>query len=106
MIINMIVLRILGVATWLMDRRQNAKKLKPVSVCESCSYSHIQYSTKGRRTTSCTYGGRVRPIKVDVLYCTDYNSKTAEVRESRIGYVLAKSLADPKAAAVAVQSEK
>jgi hypothetical protein len=42
---------------------------------------------EARRAISCTYGGGVRPMKLDVLYCTDYRARDAPLRPSVIGFV-------------------
>jgi hypothetical protein len=35
---------------------------------------------------SCTFGGGVRPLKIDVLYCNDYQSRCVPARAA-IGFV-------------------
>jgi hypothetical protein len=40
-----------------------------------------------KRAISCTYGGAARPMKLDVLYCTDYQSRNRPVRPRAIGFV-------------------
>lgn len=60
---------------------------KSVSLCGDCLYAHVQYATNGQRAISCTFGGAVRPMKLDVLYCTDYRNRNLPVRASAIGFV-------------------
>jgi hypothetical protein len=65
-------------------RRKRAQKPKPL--CTECAFSHIQFGACGRRAVSCTFGGGVRPLKLDVLYCTDYRPRVAPARAA-LGFV-------------------
>jgi hypothetical protein len=47
----------------------------------------VQYGANARRAISCTYGGGVRPMKLDVLYCTDYQDRNLPTRTRVIGFV-------------------
>jgi hypothetical protein len=47
----------------------------------------MQYGTNARRAISCAYAGTLRPIKLDVLYCTDYQARNLPVRHRVIGFV-------------------
>jgi hypothetical protein len=60
---------------------------KSVPLCGDCLHSHVQYAANGQRAISCTFGGAVRPMKLDVLYCTDYRNRNLPVRASAIGFV-------------------
>jgi hypothetical protein len=60
---------------------------KSQSVCADCFYAHVQYTTNGRRAISCSYGGALRPVKLDVLYCTDYRERNAPSRGGVVGFV-------------------
>ena len=60
---------------------------KPEPLCADCFYAHVQYGANARRTISCTYGGYVRPMKLDVLYCTDYRARNLPLRAGVIGFV-------------------
>jgi hypothetical protein len=60
---------------------------KPVPLCADCLHAHMQYATNARHVISCTYGGAVRPMKLDVLYCTDYRNRDLPLRASAIGFV-------------------
>jgi hypothetical protein len=64
--------------------RRNAR---PKPICADCFYAHVQYGAKARRAISCTYGGFVRPMKLEVLYCTDYRERTLPFRNGAIGFV-------------------
>ena len=56
-------------------------------------FAHMQYAANGKRATSCTFGGVVRPMTLDVMYCTDYRDRYAPVRFVTVGFapVLAES---------------
>ena len=60
---------------------------EPQPLCADCSYAHVQYAANARRAISCTYGGAVRPMKLDVLYCTDYRARTLPFRSGVVGFV-------------------
>ena len=40
------------------------------------------------RAISCTYGGGVRPIALDVLYCSDYVNRYAVLPARTVGFTL------------------
>jgi hypothetical protein len=67
-----------------------APTVKPKPLCVECSYAHVQYGAKGQRAVSCTYGGMVRPVTLDVLYCTDYCNRNIQIRTAKIGFALRK----------------
>jgi len=60
---------------------------KPAPLCADCVFAHVQYGGNARRAISCTYGGGVRPMKLDVLYCTDYQGRNLPTRTRVIGFV-------------------
>jgi hypothetical protein len=60
---------------------------KPQPLCADCFYAHVQYAANARRAISCSYGGAVHPMKLDVLYCTDYRDRNLPVRAGVIGFV-------------------
>ena len=64
-----------------------AREAKPQPLCAECSFAHMQFGANGRRTISCTYGGGLRLMKLDVLYCSDYRSRDLPPRKSAIGFV-------------------
>ena len=63
------------------------REVKPQQLCVDCFHAHVQYAANGRREVSCGYGGAVRPMKLDVLYCTGYCARNAPARERVIGFV-------------------
>ena len=60
---------------------------KPEPLCVGCLHAHVQYAANARRSISCTYGGAVRLVKLDVLYCTDYETRNAPARTRVVGFV-------------------
>jgi len=62
------------------------RKTKPAPLCADCFFAHMQYAN-ARRAISCTYGGVVRPMKLNVLYCTDYRARDLPLRAGVIGFV-------------------
>jgi len=66
---------------------RKARKVKPQPLCADCSYAHVQYAANGRRAISCTYGGAMRPMKLDVLYCTGYRARNLPLRTGAIGFL-------------------
>ena len=65
-------------------RKIRSPKLQPL--CADCFYAHVQYTTNSRHAISCTYSGAVRPMKLDVLYCTDYRERNVP-RPVAVGFV-------------------
>jgi len=59
----------------------------PSHCCVGCLRAHVQYAANARRAISCAYGGAVRPMKLDVLYCTDYQTRNASARSRVVGFV-------------------
>jgi len=66
---------------------RRTRDTKPQPLCADCVFAHVQYSANGRRAISCTYGGTVRNVTLDVLYCTDYRDRNAPPRQARVGFV-------------------
>lgn len=63
------------------------REAEPAALCADCAFAHIQYGANARRAISCTYGGGVRPMKLDVLYCTDYQGRNLPTRTRVVGFV-------------------
>lgn len=55
-------------------------------LCAGCAFVHMQYGAAGRNAVFCTFGGGVREVKIDVLYCTDYRDRNAPVRLVQVGF--------------------
>lgn len=55
-------------------------------LCAGCAFVHMQYGASGRNAVFCTFGGGVREVKLDVLYCTDYRNRNAAPRLVQIGF--------------------
>jgi hypothetical protein len=69
------------------DRIARAHKAKPAQLCAECSFAHVQYAANARLAISCTFGGALRPMKLDVLYCTDFRARDLPLRAGVIGFV-------------------
>jgi hypothetical protein len=83
-IVLLILVRLIMIAVGSMTKRRGAPKTKPL--CNECVFAHIQFGACGRRTISCAFGGGVRPLKLDVLYCTDFRPRHGRPRPA-IGFV-------------------
>ena len=71
------LVRLIGV-----KRRASA----PRGLCAGCKFVHMQYGATGRNAVFCTFGGEVRAVQLDVLYCTDYHDRNAPTRLVRVGF--------------------
>jgi hypothetical protein len=59
--------------TAALKQRPRQKPSRPL--CAECASVHMQFGATGRNEVFCTFGGGVRPVKLDVLYCTDYRDR-------------------------------
>jgi hypothetical protein len=89
-LINVLV-RVVGGAV------RKAREPKPEPLCTRCVFAHMQYAANGKRAISCTFGGVVRPMTLDVMYCTDYRDRYAPVRLVAVGFAGAMQDAEPVA---------
>jgi hypothetical protein len=69
---------------------------KPRPLCIDCVHAHVQYAVTGQRAIACTFAGTVRPVLLEVMYCTDYRDRSATPRLVSIGF--AHSVADANSA--------
>jgi len=90
----LIAIFIRNVVEVVQTRRDKKEKTKPEPQCVSCMHSHVQYAVNARRAISCAYGGSVRPMKLDVLYCTDYENRYRTAPARTIGFVREIAAAD------------
>ena len=67
--------------------REKAGEARAEPLCVGCLHAHVQYAASARRAISCCYGGAVRPMKLDVLYCTDYQARNLPARPRIVGFV-------------------
>src|SRR5882672_8545917 len=72
-----------GIRTWV----RKARARKPTSLCAGCSNAHVQYGANAKLAIACAYGGALRPMRLDVLYCTDYRARNQPARMNVIGFV-------------------
>lgn len=85
-----------GFVFWLLSRAaleavrvcRREREPKPVPLCVGCLHAHVQYTSNARRAISCTYGGGLRPMKLDVQYCTSYAARNPPVRVKTVGFGL------------------
>jgi len=64
--------------------KMRATKVSPL--CIDCAHTHVQYAANGCRAIACTFAGAVRPVTIDVMYCTDYRDRNAAPRLVTIGF--------------------
>ena len=88
MILFWAVIGILVRAVRVVRQRKQAKDAKADSLCAACMHAHIQHAANGTRAISCTYGGGVRPMKLDVLYCSDYVNRYVVLPARTVGFAL------------------
>jgi hypothetical protein len=62
------------------------RKARPRPLCTDCVHAHVQYAVNGRRAIACTFAGAVRPVELDVMYCTDYRDRNTAPRLVQIGF--------------------
>lgn len=65
---------------------RNGRQSRPKTLCTDCLHAHMQYGSKAERAISCTFGGGIRSINLDVLYCTHYQNRSVPVRVRMIGF--------------------
>ena len=76
---------------------RNRKRVKPAPLCIDCASAHVQWGTKAERDLHCSFGNFLRPIRVNVLHCTDFRMRCGSARaRSKIGFVQIEA-ADPTA---------
>lgn len=66
--------------------RRSRTKLLIRGLCANCAFVHMQYGAAGGKAVFCRFGGGVRKVKLDVLYCTDYRDRNVPPRIVRIGF--------------------
>jgi hypothetical protein len=77
----------LGIAIALLRAIRRKRAPESRSLCAGCCFVHMQYAANGRNALFCTFGGVVRPVQFDVMYCTDFRDRTAPERIVRVGFV-------------------
>jgi hypothetical protein len=82
-IVYLIVISILRGAA---EAGKGKRAQRPRGLCAGCAFVHMQYGATGRNAVFCTFGGGVRLVKLDVLYCTDYRDRNAPPRLVRVGF--------------------
>ena len=74
---------VFAVVSWM----RRSRRVKGRGLCNGCTFAHIQPGANAKTDTFCTFGGVVRPMRLDVLYCTDYRDRNAPLRANRVGFV-------------------
>jgi hypothetical protein len=76
------------------------KRRAPVArgLCADCTFAHIQYGANAKVATFCTFGGGVRWVALNVLYCTDYRDRNLAPHIVPIGFVRAFASAEAEVA--------
>jgi hypothetical protein len=67
--------------------RDRKREPKTEPLCATCIYAHMQYGANAQLAISCGFGGAVRPMKLNVLYCTDYQARSLPRRPRTVGFV-------------------
>ena len=70
----------------LCRQMRKARAARPRPLCTDCVHAHVQYAVNGRRAIACTFAGGVRPVELDVMYCTDYRDRNTAPRLVQIGF--------------------
>jgi hypothetical protein len=78
---------LINFARALCNHLRKVRESRPRPLCADCFYAHMQYGAKAERAISCTFGGGIRPMDIDVLYCTDYVSRDLSLHPRRVGFV-------------------
>ena len=81
------LLLIVDVIRALCTQVGKTRPTKPRPLCTDCLHAHVQYAANGRRAIACTFAGAVRPVTIDVMYCTDYRDRNAAPRLAPVGFV-------------------
>ena len=74
---------------------RHARANRPRPLCTDCAHAHVQYAVNGRRAVACTFAGALRPVQIDVMYCTDYRDRNVPPRLVSIGFVRDISAVEP-----------
>ena len=92
-----VLLYLIVIAVLRYFRRKRAPM--PRGLCAECAFAHIQHGAEAKSATFCTFGGGVRPVTLDVLYCTDYRDRDTPPRAVPMGF--AREIASAAAAEIA-----
>jgi len=76
---------------------RNRKRVKPAPLCIDCVSAHIQWGTKAERDLHCSFGNFLRPIRVNVLHCTDFRARSGTIRPRPVVGFVQIEAANPQA---------
>ncbi len=96
MILVVVLVQIMRV---LFKQHGTVESQKAQPLCNDCTFAHVQVDGKGHTTIFCTFGGGVRPVKAEVVFCTDFRNRYVPVRQVPVGFVPVISAAEPEAEA-------
>ena len=48
------------------------KRVKATPLCIDCANAHVQWSANAERDLHCSFGNFLRPVRMNVLHCTDF----------------------------------
>ena len=82
----MVLALAIGILRGLIAARRRSRKRVARALCTECAFVHMQYGVTGKNAVFCTFGGGVREVKLDVLYCTDYRDRNARPRLVQVGF--------------------
>ena len=67
---------------------RNRKRVKAAPLCIDCSSAHIQWGADAERDLHCSFGNFLRPVRMNVLHCTDFRLRNGTNRPRPvIGFV-------------------
>jgi hypothetical protein len=93
---------LLGFIVGFCKQLRRARVNKPRPLCLDCAHAHTQYAPNGRCAIACTFAGSVRPVRLNVMYCTDYRDRNSPPRLVSIGFVPSLAAMEPEADEVPV----
>jgi hypothetical protein len=71
----------------LHQARHGAQTPKPEPLCVDCTWAHIQWKSNAQRDLHCSFGNGLRPVRAEVLYCTDFRRRARPRNVPPMGFV-------------------
>jgi len=87
LIVLVLLFRLVLAAIRAFREKTRSRGDKPEPPCIRCTYSQVLHGANARRAISCLFGGAVRPVELDVLYCTAFQSRYQPAHTRAIGFV-------------------
>ena len=63
------------------------KTPNPEPLCVDCTWAHIQWKSNAKRDLHCSFGNGLRPVRADVLHCTDFRYRARPRNLPPLGFV-------------------